>query len=336
MEKHIKESMKDSFIEQAANLYNVPFESIKYLGGFENFIYEFKKDKIDYILRFVHSDHHDYNLVLGEIEFVDYLDKNNASVSAVIHSNNDKVVEKIIINETDYFSVSVFVKGMGDRLGKSLENDDFWEYFGEEVAKLHVLTKDYEPVNRRFDWDQDTLYLKAEEVLGEKYLPVYERLKSIINKIHTYPKHRDNFGLIHTDLHIGNMVISDEGKLTFFDFDDICYKHFMSDIAIIIFYLTAFGEKTIEERTEQAVKIMKPFILGYNRINHLPSEEWLHLNTFFKLREAILYTVIVASGKEVMESSWGSTFMKKYYSDIVANTDFLDLSKFLSELSLEF
>merc|ERR1711879_590078 len=111
--------MKDSFIEQAANLYNVPFESIKYLGGFENFIYEFKKDKIDYILRFVHSDHHDYNLVLGEIEFVDYLDKNNASVSAVIHSNNDKVVEKIIINETDYFSVSVFVKGMGDRLGKS-------------------------------------------------------------------------------------------------------------------------------------------------------------------------------------------------------------------------
>ena len=122
MEKHIKESMKDSFIEQAANLYNVPFESIKYLGGFENFIYEFKKDKIDYILRFVHSDHHDYNLVLGEIEFVDYLDKNNASVSAVIHSNNDKVVEKIIINETDYFSVSVFVKGMGDRLGKSLEN----------------------------------------------------------------------------------------------------------------------------------------------------------------------------------------------------------------------
>lgn len=335
MEEHIRKSMTNPLIKQAAKLYNIPFKSIKYLGGFENFIYEFKKDDVDYILRFVHSGHHDYNLVLGEIEFIDYLDSFDASVSTVIHSINNNVVEKIMINTCDYFSVAVFVKGKGERLSSSLDSDSFWEYFGEEVAKLHSLTKNYNPVHKRYDWDNDTLYQMAETVLGSTYSSIYERLQTTIQEINTYPKHRDNFGLIHTDLHIGNMVMSNEGKLTFFDFDDSCYKHFISDIAIIIFYLVAFGGLTIEERTKRATKIMSPFIKGYNKINLLPLEEWKHLNTFFKLREVILFTAIVAGGQKTMESQWGSRFINQYYNDIISNIDFLDLGMFLNELSLD-
>lgn len=334
MEKHIKESMNDTFLKQAAVLYDVPFKSIEYLGGFENFVYVYTKDEIDYVLRFVHSDHHDYNLVLGEIEFIDYLDKHNASVSTVIHSVNDRVVEQIMINEKDYFTVSVFVKGEGERLGADLKKDEFWEYFGEEVGKLHVLTKHYNPKHRRFNWDEDTLYLMAESVLGETYKDVNQKLQSIIHLIQTYPIASDNFGLIHTDLHIGNMVISEQGKLTFFDFDDSSYKHFISDIAIIIFYFMGFSHKTITEKTELAIKIMKPFIKGYSRHNHLSKKEWLNLNVFFKLREAILFTVIVASGKEIMESPWGSNFMNKYYDEIVDDVDFIDLETFLKGVEL--
>ena len=108
MEKHISESMNNEIIKKAANLFDVETSQINYHGGFENFIYMFTKNGSEYVLRFVHSDHRIFNHVLAEIEFIDYLDKHGACVSTVVESINHKIVEKIMINDKDYFSVSVF------------------------------------------------------------------------------------------------------------------------------------------------------------------------------------------------------------------------------------
>ena len=66
---------------------------------------------------------------------------------------------------------------------------------------------------------------------------IMDNIKDISDyiSIKGYDQTIDSYGLIHTDLHFGNMYY-DGQTLTIFDWDDACYKHFISDIAIILFY----------------------------------------------------------------------------------------------------
>lgn len=332
MEKHIKEAMNEGVIKQAAKLYDIEFDCIKYHGGFENFIYMFNKGEQEFVLRFVHSDHKIYNYVLAELEFIDYLDKHGACVSTVIESVNNEIVEKIKINENDYFSASVFTRGKGNLNREYISTEDYWINLGEQIGLLHKLTKDFNPKHKRPVWHEDTLYQIADKVLVEDNLPVLEALKSKINQIKDLPQSRDNYGLIHTDLHLGNMVMDESNKLTFFDFDDSAYKHFISDIAIVIFYRFVYQNPPIEFKNEKTVWMLNNFFKGYNKNNRLPKEELLLLNDFLKLRELTLYTVIMAGGPDVYGTEWGKFIVESYKDSIINNTPFIDIDYVIKNL----
>lgn len=333
MEKHISESMNNEILKKAASLFDTKISQINYHGGFENFIYMFTKNSSEYVLRFVHSDHRIFNHVLGEIEFIDYLEKHGACVSTVIESINHNIVEKIMINDKDYFSVSVFTKGLGGRDREYIRSEDFWINLGEQIGLLHKLTKDFNPKHKRGIWYDETLYKIADKVLIDDQLPILKILRETINNIKTFKKTKDNFGLIHTDLHIGNMVMDENKKLTFFDFDDASYKHFISDIAIVIFYQLFYQYPPIKERNDRTIWMLKNFFEGYNKHNYLPKEELLHLNDFLKLRELTLYTVILAGGPDVYNSDWGSHYIKLYRDKIIEKTPFIDVEYVISNLN---
>jgi Ser/Thr protein kinase RdoA (MazF antagonist) len=333
MEEHIRKAVNDNIIKEAGKYYNLQFNDIKYYGGFENFIYVYKKSNVEYILRLVHSDHKSYDQVLAEIEFIDYLARNGASVSTVIHSVNDNIVEKIEINNKSYFTVTSFVRGKGGRVREDLEKLEFWQNLGKQIGLLHKLTKTFEPKHKRIVWEEDTLYQLAPKFLSGKEEVILEKLNERINKISSFSKNIDNYGLIHTDLHIGNMVIDESGNLTFFDFDDSAYKHFISDIAIVLFYHFAYGNPSIKIKTEKSLWILNNFFKGYKIHNNLPKEELLHLQDFLKLRELTLYTVIIAGGEETIQSKWGQNYINTYRQKIIDDTPFIDLDYIIKNLN---
>lgn len=332
MEKHIKDAMNDSILEKAGRFYNIELKEIKYHGGFENFIYVFKKDEIEYILRLVHSDHRIYDHVLAEIEFIDYLSNNGACVSTVYKSINQNIVERITVDENSYFTVTAFVRGLGDRIGEQAKDANFWKNLGEQIGLLHRLTKDFNPKHKRTIWYNETLYQLAPKILIDEEEPINEKLRYKIEYIKNLESNIDNFGLIHTDLHFGNMVIDSNDKLTFFDFDDSAYKHFLSDIAIVLFYQFAYSNPSNEIKTEKSIWILNNFMKGYSKNNDLPKKEFIYLNDFLKLRELTLYTVIVAAGEEVKTSEWGSKFLNIYRDKILNDTPFLNLEDLIKEL----
>jgi Ser/Thr protein kinase RdoA (MazF antagonist) len=332
MEEHIRRAINNDIVSKAGKYFDVEFDKIKFHGGFENFVYVFKKNEIEYILRLVHSDHKVYEQVLGEIEFIDYLAHNGACVSTVIKSVNDNIVETIEINETAYFTVSAFVRGIGDRVRDNTKNPEFWKNLGEQTGLLHKLTKTFKPKHKRLVWEEDTLYKLAPQILSGDDKIIFEKLNERMNKICGFSKSINNYGLIHTDLHFGNMVIDDSGNLTFFDFDDSAYKHFISDIAIIIFYHLGFRDTSLEFKTERSLWILRNFFEGYNLQNNLSKEELLHLHDFFKLRELTLYTVIIAAGDEIVQSEWGQNFINIYRQKIIDDTPFVDVDYLIRNL----
>ncbi len=329
MERHIQEAMNDEVIKAASLKFDIPFESIKRIGGFENFIYEFNKNGLDIILRFAHSNHRSFEYVLSELEFIDYLSKSGANVSTVIHNNDDEISFKVNTVDDEYFTVSAFTKAPGTYIKREQLSDEFYYMFGKAVGKLHKLTKTFKPKHIRYQWHEED-YLE----IGERNLPkdlsfVLEEGKKITDKIKQYEEDIDSYGLIHTDLHFGNMYY-DGSILTFFDFDDLSYKHFISDIAIIIFYqfgISNDSKEVIEEKTDA---FLKPFLKGYETENHLDKKWFLLLNDFFRLREAILVIVVYAAGEELLESGFGKLFTGKYLDHIKNNIDFVDIKKILN------
>lgn len=317
-------------------MFDVPFKDIVFLGGFENFVYEFSKQSKDYILRFVHSTHRPYNQVLAELEFIDYLSKHNASVSTVITSKNNLIAERINLNEIDYFTVCVFTKAPGGYVEEADVTPAFLAHFGREVGRLHRLTKTFKPLHKRLHWYEEDLRNMAVRYFDIEDNEVLTLFDSIVDEIKLLPTSVDDYGLIHTDLHFHNMYLSNR-ILTFFDFDDSNYKHFISDIAIILYYRhtnrVMFDDNYTKDNYQNDVrKMLEFFLLGYKKENTLDPKWYQQLNLFMSLRSVILYIVMVAAGFKTHEDERYREYVKKAKIRALQHTMNLDLNRLLDGL----
>lgn len=326
MEEKIKNAMNNEVIDKALDLYNIDESRFKYLGGFENFVYEYEEDNAFYILRFVHSTHRSYKLVLAEIEFIDYLFENKANVSRVVKSRNSLVAEKIITSNDEYFTVSSFEKAKGDFIKREDIDKEFNYKFGKAVGKLHSLTKTYKPKHERHSWyEEDYVEIGKRNLLKEDMYMI-DKLIELVNKLKKLPMDINGYGLIHTDLHFGN-IFYDGNDLSFFDFDDSSYKHFVSDIAIVIFYQFGLSGLSDDKKEELTNVFLKDFLKGYLEINKLDLSWFDHINDFLKLRELILFMVYHGAGEEILSSPRGKKFVEYYRYRIKNDIPFFDYKK---------
>jgi len=331
IEVHMREAMNDFIIDEAVKLFNLDFIDRSEAKGFENFIYTVKKADVDYVLRFVHSDHREFNQILAEIEFIDYLYKNGANVAQIIKSKKRKISEKISIDKDTYFTVTMFEMAPGTYVKRDEVTPHFQKMFGGVVGRLHRLTKNYKPKHRRPHWYEDSLFVRAKEYLKEEDYFVLDKLNETIEAIKSLPSDKDSYGLIHTDLHFGNMYYHN-GRLMIFDWDDSSYKHFMSDIAIIIFYMLGMNyDLDDDQKADYTSKFFDNFCLGYLEENSMKFSWFEHLNTFLKLRELILYCVIHLEGDEFLESEWAISYIKHYRDRIKNDIPFFDLKKAINK-----
>ncbi|MNC51175.1 hypothetical protein D3C75_1004570 [compost metagenome] len=89
----------------------------------------------------------------------------------------------------------------------------------------------------------------------------------------------------------GNFLVSEQGGITLFDFDEAQYSWFVEDIAIQIYYLVYVygGEEGRASREEQALRFMNYFMKGYSKENTLDTYWLKQIPVFLKLRELIVY-----------------------------------------------
>jgi len=331
MESNIKEALTEEIISKAGELYGVSRDGLESLGGFENFVYEYQNGNNFYILRLAHSSHRLFEHVEAELEFIEFLHKNGGNVSNVIHSIEGNFLEKIKDNIGGYFTVCVFEKASGTFVDRKAIDDDFNFMFGAAVGKLHRLTKTFEPIKKRYHWNEEDFIDIGRRNLSVEDAFVLKKAEDIVNKISTFKYDSDSYGLIHTDLHFGNMYY-DNNILTFFDWDDSSYKYFISDIAIIIFYQFAFSNITEDEKEHRTKLFLDSFMPGYETENHLDFEWFYKLNDFLKLREIILYIVIIAAGEEMIQSGFGKMFLSKYRDRIKNDIPFLNINNILEKV----
>ncbi len=295
MEREVELQFSNNVLFEAAKRFNLSTDSLKLLGSFENYVYEGNRNANSYILRLTHSSHRSTNQLLGELEWINYLAENGVNVAKSYPSINGSLAEEIFVGD-NYFIVSLFKKANGQPLRNNpdLLNRELIIEWGKLIGQMHKATKNFQPSSnniKRPQWNDDDLtyftnYLTEEDqqivTMGEDLLSYFSSL----------PKSKDDYGLIHTDIHSGNFFV-DNGKIKVFDFDDCSYQWFISDIAIALYYTIWWkcSDYSKEEKKEYGDFFLDAFMEGYNQENKL-DDFWIDKMPYFlKLRDLTLYTV---------------------------------------------
>ncbi|MFS0781609.1 phosphotransferase enzyme family protein [Bacillus sp. 1P06AnD] len=291
METEVEVLFTQQIIEYGADLFGMNSQSLKKLGEYESYIFEGERQMRQVILRFTHSSHRTLDQLEAECDFVQYLKENGIHVYKQFKSRNYKFAEGLETKNGSQFYVTCYEKLSGRRAETAdMENHRFLEQWGNTIGKMHSLAIGYEPVAsipKRKSWrEEELLNLQSN---GDK-IPIHilEYADSVVSELDAFPVTKNNYGLIHSDLHTGNFLI-ENNHLNVFDFDDCTYHWFASDIAIPLYYSLVRANLSSKEATRRFTEFfLTHFLEGYRKAKDLEQTEIEAIPLFLRLRDITL------------------------------------------------
>ena len=323
MEERIRERYSDAILDQALEAYGISRATVQALDGFESYIYEFQAAGASGILRVTHSIRRVPNWIRAELDWIDYLYQHGVGVSQPLRSLQGKLVESLEDGLGGFFLTSAFEKASGDpHRGPDWPEGLLWEY-GNQIGRMHQLATSYQPSNpawKRPDWN-DPIHHEVEAFIPERDVKICQLYRDTIQQISKLPVERNAYGLIHQDAHRGNFFVDDQGKITFFDFDDSSYSWFVEDIALVLFY-AVMGQEDPPAFTEH---FLLGFLPGYFAAYPLELKWFKEIPLFMKMRELDLYAVIHRSfDVENLEDPWCLWFLDGRAERLLAGKPYLE------------
>ncbi len=188
----------------------------------------------DKVIRVSGANDRRYEDHLAEAEYVHYLALGGADTVDVIPSVNGRLVERI-----NNLFASAFTLAKGDQIAEHgycyREGVPLSEYFyntGKVLGKIHALSKQYQPANRRFDFFEKYNEAYFNELIPKEYTALKKALSALLEKLRALAKTNDNYGMVHFDFSDGNYNIDyDTGRITVFDFENCRTCFYLFDLA---------------------------------------------------------------------------------------------------------
>lgn len=312
--KNWQKNVTSAVISEAAAKLGVPVETIKHVGGFENKIYSFHHASKEYILRVSHSSHRSEEQTISEMHWVHHLAVSGVRVSKPEAFVSGRLTERLEAEE-GYFVLTQYEKAAGRHVkgGQPEWGPELFEAWGKITGVMHKLAKAYTPpqgIESRPSVDR-LAGNGHDRVSGEKAaaLQRYEEMDAAIRLLAREP---DTYGLCHRDLHHGNFHVHN-GEITAFDFDDCGYDLFIQDIAMAVYYGSAFAdwnhpETDRKQINETAASFLHWFMKGYERENTISSQVLKQLPLFMERRRCdltlILFDVLKQPDANVAQRKW--------------------------------
>lgn len=260
---------------------------VERLGGFENALFR-SSDPPGRILRLTHTSRRSVEMIHAEFEFMAHVAAQGVQVVAPIQSVDGQLVEAIEIASGDQLVVACMTEAPGRIRRRGDWADVEIEHYGEVLGAMHRATESFEPGGPLRPLWTDPIFdvgLNGAEVSDPD---LFRRVGEIRAACAAHAAGGTGL-LIHQDAHFGNLHITDEGRISLFDFDDCGYGTSTHDVAIVIFYwLMGFDE----DQHSEARRFITHFQRGYERHRSLPHDWPEGADRFMSLREADVYWLI--------------------------------------------
>ncbi len=213
----------------------------------------------------------------------------NAPFLAFIKNNTDlevQAVPKLYFPLVDWENEQRYVVLCNWIAGEIPNKIDanFAKNLGKMMAKLHLAAEHFEDNINVLNIDNQLIANVKTKILAkiklnknqvEKLNIVFVKINNLLLEI---GKAKIDYGLIHSDLHLDNMVVN-ENKLSPIDFDEIAYGHFLTDIAVTFNELEGYKNHKM---------LKKNYQIGYEKYRNL-SENFVEIYPKFQVVAAALY-----------------------------------------------
>ncbi|HDR7964401.1 TPA: phosphotransferase, partial [Bacillus wiedmannii] len=173
-------------------------------------------------------------------------------------------------------------------------NSNIFKNLGKQIGKLHRISKSFEqtmPVKHINDWYENEEY-NFLKYIPKKETTIREIASNILTSIKEIQKSPSNYGLIHGDLWLENILVENNSNLTMIDFQD-CEKHFyIFDLAVPIYSAIEYSFAGNGNIVDYEHSITKALFEGYQEENELPKEMIDKFPLFIKLKEIFEYSLM--------------------------------------------
>jgi Ser/Thr protein kinase RdoA (MazF antagonist) len=326
MDPRIQPLLTPAVIAEGAGRYGLPSEEIQLVGGFQSFLYAATRPGADVLLRFTHSLHRTPDEVRGEVDWIDYLARGGVPVARARPSEANRLVEVVPALE-GAFAVTAFERAPGRHPGPSDYGPALFRKMGWLVGRMHALTQDYEaarPAWRRHAWYEDSGAF-ADALRARVPVMLSGAFAAIVAHLRALPTPDTAYGLVHTDVHGGNLHVHGDG-ITLFDFDDCQFSWFADDIAMAVFYAVSLtGDDAA--RDAEARAFLTHFLPAYLGEVDLDLSWFGHLPAFLKAREIAVAMALWdhVSGDLAQLVDWEQSYMQGRLGRIEQGIPFLAL-----------
>ena len=321
--------MEKKVFKAALDLYGITEQHLvgQLSGGTFNAVHEFEQDGEQYVIR-IGEIELNIETTNGMIEWLQFLQTNGAAVPKLVNSLKNNPVEFIQTVDRVY-SVDVTHKISGENARtKVIENQDLsWAgAFGQAVGKIHQLAACApESVLRvRPDWNQIGTDFNPLVGLSAEETGIKKRRTEILNQLKDLPKTPDVYGLVHVDLHLGNILIhAGSSAITLLDFDDVSFGWFMMDLVAPITDIAVCHPG--QNKAEIINTYLAEALTGYQLESRLSLDQQAQIPLLLDLLEIQLYTRFHKLKTLQQENGWVKTFMTDRRERIEARIPFVNI-----------
>jgi Ser/Thr protein kinase RdoA (MazF antagonist) len=185
----------------------------------------------------------------------------------------------------------------------------WFERLGELSARMHAHARTWvRPADfRRKRWDLAAMvgphafwgsWRAAIDLSAAGAAVIEQALAQVEARLAVFGTAPDRFGLVHADLHLGNLL-AHEQQLRIIDFDDCGFSWYLYDFATAVSFI---------EHQPNVPELAAAWLGGYRRSASLSAQELAEIPTFVILRR-ILLSAWIASHREVpMAQQMGAAY----------------------------
>jgi len=245
-----------------------------------------------FILKITEGSLSEKMTAIARTDWMSYLRHNSINVPKLVYSTSNNLVERAQIENSSFVGYCYL------KIQLDVKDRSYWyqpafiQKLGRTVGRMHSLAATYRPKTEEymlFSWDDAPWIRKPESILHHSQTAIVERIYELREELSAYNRNEDNYGLIHDDLHTGNVFRSGNDPVIL-DFDCSHYNWFVADIASALLFRTWIGpEKEKPESQSVAIHFLRNLLLGYTE-EHDIEEVWPEqIPLFLKLREISLF-----------------------------------------------
>ncbi len=267
-------------MEQAKTLYGVEPVCEITSGYSGNYIFEVKRGTNAYILRVSQYSSEKKNHIDFELKWMRYLAGKMAGIIEPLTSIGNALYEEIEVFSRTYI-LCLFEKAPGkavDLNNPQEFSEDLFFRLGALMGDMHRLTREYGGNIRKpqFEWTGSINSWRYDTAIVDECVRLC--LKKRYDEINSLPISKDNYGIIHWDIHTDNFFVN-KGEIYLFDFGACQFNWYTADIASAIFFLVLKGAGPLtcrneKERTEFAEVCLNSYLKGYLQTGKI-SKYWI-------------------------------------------------------------